>query len=162
LFPAFKDVESDPLFSRGQGSKGGEKDPHMTIVTKIFFDGHEDLRALEEPGQLVSNRAVDPGDRRWREVLDSYYATVRGEPGDWVFLLRATRAGAKTVRAEGQDSGTGINEGDMATICQTFYATRPDGIGIGPAIPRSIVDIRGGPDGGPTYTFTLPIASDWP
>ena len=33
-------MASDPFFSRGQGSKGGEEDPHVTIVTKTFFEGH--------------------------------------------------------------------------------------------------------------------------
>ena len=50
----------------------------------------------------------------------------------------------------------------MATIFQTFYATKPDGTGIGPAITRCLVDIHGGPDGGPTCSFTPPIASDGP
>jgi two-component system sensor kinase FixL len=87
-----------------------------------------------------------------------------GELGDRVLPLRTTRAGAKTVRVEVRDSGAGINEGDIA---KAFYTTKPGGIGIGLAITRSIVDIHGGrleayhnPDGGPTFCFTLPTASD--
>ncbi len=37
-FPAFKDVAADPFFSRGQVGKGGEKDPHVPIVTKILLE----------------------------------------------------------------------------------------------------------------------------
>jgi multiple sugar transport system substrate-binding protein len=37
-FPAFKDVASDPFFARGQVGKGGEKDPHLPTVTKIYLE----------------------------------------------------------------------------------------------------------------------------
>jgi len=37
-FPAFKDVAADPFFSRGQVGKGGEKDPHLPTVTKIYLE----------------------------------------------------------------------------------------------------------------------------
>ena len=55
----------------------------------------------------------------------------------------------------------------MAKVFQTFYTTKPDGMGIGLAITRSIVDAHGGrleahnnPDGGATFSFTLPIGHD--
>jgi len=57
----------------------------------------------------------------------------------------------------------------MAKVFQTFYTTKPDGMGIGLAISRSIVDLHGGrlearnnPDGGATFSFTLPITHDGP
>ena len=37
-FPAFKDVAADPFFARGQVGKGGEKDPHLPTVTKIYLE----------------------------------------------------------------------------------------------------------------------------
>ena len=57
----------------------------------------------------------------------------------------------------------------MAKFFRAFYMTTPDGIGIGLAISRFIVDLHGGrleashnPDGGPTFSFTLSIAQDGP
>jgi two-component system, cell cycle sensor histidine kinase and response regulator CckA len=57
----------------------------------------------------------------------------------------------------------------MAKIFQVFYMTKPDGMGIGLAISRFIVDLHGGrleachnSDGGPTFAFTLPIGDNGP
>jgi two-component system, LuxR family, sensor kinase FixL len=57
----------------------------------------------------------------------------------------------------------------MAKIFRAFYMTKPDGMDIGLAISRFIVDIHGGrleayhnPDGGPTFFFTLLIGDERP
>lgn len=102
-------------------------------------------------------------------VLNGMDAMRESGTRDRVLVLRTARAGAKTVQVEVRDSGAGINQGDMAKIFQTFYTTKPDGMGIGLAISRSIVDVHGGrleahnnPDGGATFSFTLPIVHDGP
>jgi signal transduction histidine kinase len=96
-------------------------------------------------------------------VLNGMDAMRESDPRDRVLILRTASAGAKAVRVEVRDSGAGINEGDMAKIFHTFYTTKADGMGIGLAISRSIVDLHGGrleahnnPTGGATFSFTLP------
>ena len=37
-FPIFKDVASDPFFSKGQAGKGGAVDPHLPTVTRIYLE----------------------------------------------------------------------------------------------------------------------------
>jgi signal transduction histidine kinase/ABC-type uncharacterized transport system substrate-binding protein len=100
-------------------------------------------------------------------VLNGMDAMRESGPRDRALVLRTVKAGPKTIRVEVRDSGAGINEVDMAKIFQTFYTTKPDGMGIGLAISRSIVDLHGGrleaqnnPDGGATFSFTLPIGDD--
>ena len=100
-------------------------------------------------------------------VLNAMDAMRASGARDRVLVLRTARADAKTVRVEVRDSGAGINEGDMGKIFQAFYTTKPDGMGIGLAITRSIVDAHGGRleahnnlDGGATFSFTLPIGHD--
>ncbi len=100
-------------------------------------------------------------------VLNGMDAIRESGTRDRVLVLRTARDGAKTVRVEVRDSGTGINEGDTGKIFQAFYTTKPDGMGMGLAITRSIVDVHGGrlkahnnPDGGATFSFALPVGHD--
>jgi len=143
--------------------------------------------ALEDVAQLVSGDAVVRGvsvrlelapglpevlgDRVQLQqvalnlVLNGMDALRESAPGSRTLVLRTARADPDTVRVDVQDSGKGIGESDMGKIFQAFYTTKPDGMGIGLAITRSIVDVHGGRleahnnlDGGATFSFTLPIA----
>ena len=62
------------------------------------------------------------------------------------------------------DSGIGIEPGTLDRIFDTFYTTKPQGMGMGLAISRSIVENHGGklqaiPNDGPGMRFelTLPV-----
>ena len=158
-------------------------DPHMSAL-----DLNE---ALEDVARLVSGDAVVRGvsirlelaaglppvlgDRVQLQqvalnlVLNGMDAMRESGPGDRMLVLQTAVADTETVRVEIKDSGPGINASDMSKIFQTFYTTKPDGMGIGLAITRSIVDAHGGrleahnnPDGGATFSFTLPIAHHRP
>jgi C4-dicarboxylate-specific signal transduction histidine kinase len=62
------------------------------------------------------------------------------------------------------DSGIGLTADDLPKLFQTFYTTKADGMGMGLAISRSIVEAHGGrlwatpnADLGATFQFTLPV-----
>jgi PAS domain S-box-containing protein len=62
------------------------------------------------------------------------------------------------------DSGIGLTAEDLPKLFQTFYTTKADGMGMGLAISRSIVEAHGGrlwatpnADLGATFQFTLPV-----
>jgi len=100
-------------------------------------------------------------------VLNGMDAMREPSTRDRLLVIRTAMSGEKTVRVEIRDSGAGINEADMGKIFQTFYTTKLDGMGMGLAITRSIIDVHGGhleahnnPDGGATFTFTLPVGHD--
>jgi signal transduction histidine kinase len=62
------------------------------------------------------------------------------------------------------DQGHGLAEADIERIFAPFYTTKPDGMGIGLAICRSIIEfhqgrlwLEAGRDGGTIFRFTVPI-----
>jgi signal transduction histidine kinase len=63
-----------------------------------------------------------------------------------------------------RDSGIGLDPKNRNKIFDAFYTTKPEGMGMGLAISRSIIEAHGGrlwatpnEDGGETFQFTLPI-----
>jgi PAS domain S-box-containing protein len=70
---------------------------------------------------------------------------------------------ASAVFVEVQDTGPGINPADLDRLFQSFYTTKLDGIGMGLAISRSIVEAHSGrlsaapnQPHGAVFRFTLP------
>jgi signal transduction histidine kinase len=70
------------------------------------------------------------------------------------------------ILVEVQDSGIGLNPKQMEQLFETFYTTKPEGLGMGLSICRSIIEGYGGrlwaesKDGsGASFQFTLPIES---
>jgi PAS domain S-box-containing protein len=64
------------------------------------------------------------------------------------------------------DRGAGIAEGDLERVFESFYSTKPNGLGVGLAICRKLIEAHGGtlrashnPGGGAVFRFTLPTAS---
>jgi PAS domain S-box-containing protein len=78
---------------------------------------------------------------------------------------REMRDGVAEARLCVQDGGTGLNPQEIDRLFEAFYTTKPQGMGMGLAISRSIIEAHGGrlwaePNQGPgaTFSFTLPDA----
>ncbi len=73
--------------------------------------------------------------------------------------------GPDAVRVRVSDRGPGIPESDLERVFESFYSTKSDGLGIGLAICRKLIEAHGGtlraacnPGGGAAFAFTLPVA----
>jgi PAS domain S-box-containing protein len=87
--------------------------------------------------------------------------TVTDRPREMV--IRSSAQESDKVLVAVQDSGIGIDSQNFDKIFDTFYTTKPQGMGMGLAISRSIVENHDGslwatanPDKGATFQFTLP------
>lgn len=80
-----------------------------------------------------------------------------------------TRAGADCVEFSVEDSGQGLQSGQPERIFESFYTTKPEGLGLGLPISRTIIEAHGGrlwadvPGApGARFRFTLPVWDDEP
>ena len=96
---------------------------------------------------LNASEAMESVDRQFRELR---ILTVKHDE--------------KSVRVSVRDKGPGINETLIKRIFEAFYTTKPQGLGMGLAICKSIIEAHGGrlwaennPEGGATFSFTIPI-----
>ena len=81
-------------------------------------------------------------------------------------IVRTKSIDASNVLVELQDSGTGIAPEKLESIFDPFVTNKRDGLGIGLAISRTIVERHSGkvwaannPDRGATFSITLPISA---
>jgi len=75
----------------------------------------------------------------------------------------ATTSGGEQVVLTVEDTGPGIGEADLPRLFESFFTTRPDGMGLGLAITRSIVERMDGTiraenraGGGARFVIVLP------
>ena len=78
-------------------------------------------------------------------------------------LTIATEVRTADAQVSVRDSGTGLPPDIDGTLFTPFVTTKPHGLGVGLTIVRTILDAHGGtidgrnnPDGGATFTITLP------
>ncbi|MDI4634953.1 PAS domain S-box protein [Pelomonas sp. V22] len=78
--------------------------------------------------------------------------------------VSARRAGERFVRIDVQDNGPGLQGLTAEQLCAPFYSTKREGMGMGLAICRSIVEAHQGlldageaAGGGARFSFSLPL-----
>lgn len=82
-----------------------------------------------------------------------------------VVSIHVAAAGSSVVQITVQDTGPGLDSDQTERIFDAFYTTKPEGMGMGLAISRSIIEAHGGQlwttakaGQGATFHFTLPYA----
>ena len=119
---------------------------------------------------LATDLSSVPGDRiQLQQVLlnllfNAIEAMSTVDRGSRELLVRSQKYGLNSVLIAVQDSGTGIARESVDRVFDAFHTTKPNGMGMGLAICRSIIDAHGGrlwvtnnALRGATFQFTLPI-----
>jgi PAS domain S-box-containing protein len=82
-------------------------------------------------------------------------------------VVRTYSLDESNVLVEVQDTGTGIAADEIESIFDPFVTSKPEGLGLGLSICRSIIERHGGrisaannPDRGATFSITLPVTRE--
>ena len=131
------------------------------------------MRNISMSLELASDLPTARGDRVQLQqvvlnlVLNGLEALREPHAGARTLVIRTARDGATALRVTVQDSGPGIALKDSGHIFEPLYTTKTEGLGMGLAIVRTIVNAHGGavgaennPEGGASFHFTLPVASE--
>jgi C4-dicarboxylate-specific signal transduction histidine kinase len=158
--------------------KRDEWERHALEVNDMIRDALEAARSdLERKHVVVRAELSDdlPAVRGDRVQLQQVLMNLLVNAGD---AMDDTPDGQRTltVRSRGQDTGDvlvevndrgkGIESADTGRVFDAFYTTKANGLGMGLAISRSIVEAHGGriwatsnDDGGTSMSFVLPVTS---
>jgi signal transduction histidine kinase len=97
-------------------------------------------------------------------IINAVEAMSGVSEGSRGLLIATGKDASDRVLVAVQDSGPGLNPESFERLFDSFYTTKPGGMGMGLSICRSIVEAHGGciwatPNAGPgiTVQFTLPI-----
>jgi PAS domain S-box-containing protein len=126
----------------------------------VRFHGSADLPPVDVDGiqieQVVINLVLN--------ALEAIDGPGRAREID----VRTSCTGGSAVQVAVRDGGIGVDAAAIDQIFEPFFTTKPNGLGMGLAISRSIVEAHGGrlwatPNdaaAGTTFCFVLPAVSD--
>ena len=99
--------------------------------------------------------------------MDAMNATEESKRILTIWGRHETRDGESRCLLGVQDAGIGLKPDEMNQLFEAFYTTKPQGMGMGLAISRSIIEAHGGrlwaeanQGPGATFLFSLPDAHD--
>ncbi len=97
-------------------------------------------------------------------LISNSFDALEGSQGEREILISTKRLDTDTITVEVKDSGCGIPAQNMPKLFTHFFTSKPDGLGMGLSISRSIIEAHGGrldaknnPDRGATFYFTIPV-----
>jgi PAS domain S-box-containing protein len=126
---------------------------HEVLVT---FNGAVDLPNVEADRTQLQQVLINL-------AMNAEQAMVqRGVENRRLDIRTAALPDGHGVVVEIRDNGPGIPPDLAARLFESFVTTKPNGLGIGLSICRSIIEAHGGHievtnDGGACFTFTLPV-----
>jgi signal transduction histidine kinase len=144
-------------------------DLHSVIRESLALVAHDTrARQIEATVNVSSNPCTIIGDQVLLQqvlvnlVMNAIDAMAETPPGGRRVTV-STEVRAADVAVSVRDTGTGLSPQINGALFKPFVTTKANGIGIGLAIARTIVEAHDGtieghnnPEGGATFTVTLP------
>jgi C4-dicarboxylate-specific signal transduction histidine kinase len=100
-------------------------------------------------------------------IMNAIEAMSGAGDGPRELVIRSGTGEKQCVLVTMRDSGPGLDPKILDRLFDPFYTTKPQGMGMGLAISRSIIEAHGGrlwatanDDRGATFQFTLPIGGE--
>jgi two-component system sensor kinase FixL len=121
--------------------------------------------------ELESDLPLVSGDRiQLQQVLlnliSNSFDALESSQGEREILICTSRKNTDTIIVKVKDSGCGIPAQNIPKLFTRFFTSKPDGLGMGLSISRSIVESHGGrmdvkndPGHGAAFYFTIPIGA---
>ena len=125
------------------------------VVTDVLTLIHHELTRHHVEIELELTRELPPvlADRvQLQQVLlnlvmngvEAMNEVPEGSRKIWVRAEPCEHNGSSAVLVSVRDSGSGLNQVEVGRLFETFYTTKSQGLGMGLAISRSIVEAHGG------------------
>ena len=98
-------------------------------------------------------------------LLNGCDAMQESDPMDRRLMIFTRSGGRETIELSVEDRGHGLSESMAEQVFEAFFTSKKEGLGMGLAISRSIIESHGGRiwatqnvEGGATFHISLPIA----
>ena len=129
---------------------------NVTLTCSLSFPVYPVLGNRTELQQVLMNL-----------ILNGCDAMLNMEPQDRRLEIRSLSDEHGNIGVAVRDFGTGLDEKNMERVFDQFFTTKPEGLGMGLSISKSIISAHGGriwaennAEGGVTFCFTLPLCKD--
>ena len=121
----------------------------------VRFDAGADLPLVEVEAIQIEQVVIN--------LLLNALEAIDGPGRDGAIDVCTRAVGTSGVQVSVRDNGSGLDPVTRAQVFEPFFTTKPDGLGMGLAISRSIIEAHGGKLGaspndpiGATFWFDLP------
>jgi signal transduction histidine kinase len=99
-------------------------------------------------------------------LLNAFDAVKESHESERTVVIRVGRDNEHMLKVTVTDAGHGLSDGATARVFEAFYTTKPNGLGMGLSISRSIVEAHRGRvwaennrSRGATFCFTVPLVA---
>ncbi|MBN2482752.1 MAG: PAS domain-containing protein [Candidatus Omnitrophica bacterium] len=157
------------LLKKGKPEMGSLDINAIINETVILIATDANVRNIAVKTEIDTDLPSVRGDRIqlqqvFLNLISNSFDALKDNKGEREILIRASRKDVDTVIVAVKDSGCGIPSRNIPKLFTHFFTSKPDGLGMGLSISRSIIESHGGrldvennPDRGATFYVTIPV-----